>query len=355
MNYLKANSPLLLEIGETLPHIEFAYHTYGELNELKNNVIWVCHALTANSDAADWWSGLIGEDKVLDTNKYFIICANNLGSCYGATNPRSINPNTKKPYGKDFPLITTRDMALAHDKLREELKINSIHLLIGGSMGGQVALEWSIERPNTIKNLCVLATNARHSAWGIAFNEAQRMAIETDPSLYEDNENAGKKGLEAARAIAMLSYRNHLTYNQTQTDISLDGMKDFRASSYQRYQGKKLSDRFDVLAYLTLSKSMDSHNVGRKRGGLNLALNSIIAPTLIIGIASDILFPPEEQLFIAEHIPDSDIEVIKSDYGHDGFLIEYEKIGNLLANFLKGDLRKDKELKLSTLPGSELF
>ena len=355
MNYLKSTTPLLLEIGETLPQVEFAYHTYGQLNEIGDNVIWICHALTANSDAADWWSGLIGEGKILDTKKYFIICANNLGSCYGATNARSINPKTKSSYGKDFPLITTRDMALAHEKLRKELNINSIHLLIGGSMGGQVALEWTVEHSNIIRNLCVLATNARHSSWGIAFNEAQRMAIETDLSLYDDNENAGSKGLETARAIAMLSYRNHLTYNQTQIDISLDGMEDFRASSYQRYQGKKLRERFDVLAYLSLSKSMDSHNVGRNRGGIEIALNKIIAPTLVIGIASDILFPAEEQKLIAKYIPNSDLEIIKSSYGHDGFLIEHKKIGKLLENFLKGDLRKDKKSQLSTLPGTELF
>ncbi len=355
MKYLKSTTPLPLEIGETLPHIEFGYHTYGQLNELGNNVVWICHALTANSDAADWWSGLVGAGKTLDTNKYFIVCANNLGSCYGATNPRSINPTTKKAYGKDFPLITTRDMASAHERLRIELNINSIHLLIGGSMGGQIALEWAIARPNIIKNLCVLATNARHSSWGIAFNEAQRMAIETDPTLYDDNKNAGSKGLEAARAIAMLSYRNHLTYNQTQVDNSLDELKDFRASSYQRYQGKKLRERFDVLAYLSLSKSMDSHNVGRNRDGLDIALNKIQAPTLVIGIASDILFPPEEQQFIANHIPKSDIEIINSSYGHDGFLIEYKKIGNLLKNFLEGDLREDKGKQYSTLPGTELF
>ena len=355
MNYLKSKTPFPLEIGKTLHEIEFTYHSYGQLNETGDNVIWICHALTANSDAADWWSGLVGEGKILDTSKYFIICSNNLGSCYGATNPRSINPETGKPYGKDFPIITTRDMALAHEKLRKELKINSIHLLIGGSMGGQVALEWAIARTNIITNLCVLATNAQHSPWGIAFNEAQRMAIETDPTLYDSSKNAGSKGLEAARAIAMLSYRNHLTYNQTQVNNSLDAVEDFRASSYQRYQGKKLRERFDVLAYLSLSKSMDSHNVGRNRGGINVALNKIQTPTLVIGIASDILFPPEEQELIARHIPNSDIEIINSSYGHDGFLIEHEAITALLKNFLKGDLRKDKKIQYSTLPGTELF
>ena len=355
MNYLKSTTPFTLEIGATLPHVDFAYHTYGELNELGDNVIWICHALTASSDAADWWSGLVGQGKILDTNKYFIICANNLGSCYGATNPRSLNPNTKKPYKKNFPLITTRDMALAHESLRVKLNINSIQLLIGGSMGGQVSLEWTIERPNIIRNLCVLATNARHSSWGIAFNEAQRMAIETDSTLYDNTEDAGSKGIEAARAIAMLSYRNHLTYNQTQVENTLNGMEDFRASSYQRYQGKKLRERFDPLSYLSLSKSMDSHNVGRNREGVEVVLSNISTPTLVIGIASDILFPPEEQVFIAQHIPNSDLEIINSSYGHDGFLIEYKKIAKLLKNFLKGDLRKDKKLHLSTLPGTELF
>jgi homoserine O-acetyltransferase len=355
MNKLKSSTPLVLEIGESLSQIDFAYHTYGKINEIGDNVIWVCHALTANSDAADWWSGLIGEGKVLDTKKYFIICANNLGSCYGATNARSIHPKTQEAYGKDFPLITIRDMALAHEKLRRELNINAIQLLIGGSMGGQIALEWTIERPNIIKNLCVLATNAQHSAWGIAFNEAQRMAIESDSTLYDDDKNAGSKGLEAARAIAMLSYRNSSKYNQTQIEDSTDVLEGFKASRYQRYQGKKLRERFDVFSYLSLSKSMDSHNVGRKRGGIEKALSKIIAPTLVIGIATDILFPPEEQELIAKYIPNSDLEIIESSYGHDGFLIEYERIGSLLTNFLGGDLRKDKERQYSTLPGTELF
>ena len=364
MKYLKHTLPFHLEGGAVLKSLEIAYCTYGKLNAEQDNVVWVCHALTANADAEDWWSGLVGTDKLLDPKQYYVVCANILGSCYGTTGPASINPDTGNPYKSDFPLITIRDMVKAHIILKKHLGIKKIKLAIGGSMGGQQVLEWAIEEPDTFENICLLATNARHSPWGIAFNEAQRMAILADQSLTDDSPEAGKKGLEAARAIAMLSYRNYLTYEKTQSESNDEKMDDFRASSYQRYQGEKLWKRFDVFAYLTLSRAMDSHNVGRGRKSQETALQSINANTLVIGIKTDILFPVTEQEWIASHIPASRLELIDSIFGHDGFLIEFEEIGRYLKPFLDGinlekktrfGPEKENDFNGLALPGTEGF
>lgn len=336
MKKLKHNYPFRLESGGTLPELEIAYHTYGRLNERRDNVVWICHALTANSDAAEWWPGLVGEGKLFDPAEFFIVCANMPGSCYGSTGPRSVNPLTGGPYGPDFPLVTIRDMARALQLLQAHLGINRIKLAIGGSMGGQQVLEWAVMDPDLFDNICVPASNAAHSPWGIAFNEAQRMAIAADPSLYEDGDNAGGKGLEAARAIAMLSYRSYRSYRHTQSEDTHEKFDGFRASSYQQYQGLKLRRRFDPWSYLSLSKSMDSHNLGRGRESVEAALATIRAQALIIGIESDILFPVEEQIAIADGIPCARLEIIDSLYGHDGFLIEYEKIDALVRPLLFG-------------------
>ncbi len=333
MKYLKIYQPFSLECGETLHEIDLAFTTQGTLNAQRDNVIWICHALTANADPSDWWSGLVGEGKLFDPGKYYIICANILGSCYGATNANSRNPATGQRYGCNFPIITIRDIVKSHRLLQETLGIQKIKLGIGGSMGGQQLLEWAIQDPSLFENLCVLATNAQHSPWGIAFNEAQRMALEADLTLYADSTEAGKKGLEAARAMALLSYRNYETFNRTQRDDS-EALEGFRATTYERYQGTKLSNRFTALAYRSLTKSMDSHNVGRGRGGVARALSLITAKTLVIGIQSDILFPIEEQKILADYIPKSTYKVIDSPYGHDGFLIENGAITRAINDFL---------------------
>ena len=336
MEFLNITAPFPLENGASLAELKIAYTTYGRLSPEQDNVVWICHALTANSEAEEWWPGLAGKGKLLDPEHYFIVCANILGSCYGSTYPRSADPATGQPYGRDFPLITIRDMVRAHQLLQAHLGVERIRLAIGGSMGGQQVLEWAVMDSGLFENICILASNARHSPWGIAFNEAQRMAIEADPTLYEDSEDAGSRGLEAARAIAMLSYRNYRTYKMSQMEKEPNKLDDFRASSYQRYQGYKLQKRFDVLSYLSLSKAMDSHDLGRGRGSQQEALARISANALVIGIQSDILFPVEEQAFIANHIPRARLELIDSIYGHDGFLIESEAIGRLVRPFLEG-------------------
>jgi len=330
----KHNKPFQLENGEFLQELEVSYTTLGKLNQEKSNVIWVCHALTANANPEDWWKGLIGKGKGIDTEKYFVVCANIIGSCYGSINPKSIHPETGEVYGLNFPLFSIRDITKSLELLSGALEIEQIQFLIGGSMGGMQAMEWAIQKPDKIKNLVLLATNARHSSWGIALNETQRMAIEADSTFYENKENAGKKGLEAARAIALLSYRNYNTYRSTQIDLEHTA-DQYRASSYQKYQGEKLSKRFDAKCYWYLSKAMDSHNVGRNRGDCEKALAKIQAETLVIGIQSDLLFPVQEQEFLAQSISKGKLEVIDSIYGHDGFLIEVEKIKSVLKKHFK--------------------
>ena len=333
MQKLHIDTPFELENGAVLPELTLAYHTYGRLNARRDNVVWVCHALTASSDAADWWSGLVGEGKLLDSAKYFIVCANMLGSDYGSSSPRDIDRRTGQVFGLNFPLVTVRDMVMANIKLRQHLGIQQIELLLGGSMGGQQAMEWAIVEPSRVRNLGLLACGARQPAWAIALNESQRLALVADPTFVEVDADAGAAGLVAARAMAMISYRSFESYNATQTDN--DGRTDgFSAASYQRYQGLKLQRRFHAHCYWSLGRSMDSHDVGRNRGGVVAALGSITAKTAVIAISSDGLFPVSEQRQLARLIPDARLYVIDSHYGHDGFLLEFEQISAILKRLL---------------------
>lgn len=323
--------PFKLECGHTFSSLKIAYHTFGKPS---NPVIWICHALTANSNPEEWWEGLVGDGKLFNAQDYYIICANMLGSCYGSTHPLDLDSVTGEAYKLNFPLITIRDMANAHEALRSHLGIEKIDLILGGSTGGQQALEYTIMYPERVVKASFMACNAYHSPWGIAFNEAQRMSIMADHTIHDtDAVQPGQAGLQAARAIAMLSYRNYNTYLDSQKD-DIEVYENHRASSYQRYQGLKLSNRFDAFSYLSLTKSMDSNNVGRGRGSIEKVLNDIKTKCLIVGISSDVLFPIGEQEFLAQYIPNAQFEIIDSDYGHDGFLIEFEKIGKLLADFL---------------------
>ncbi|MDL2311548.1 homoserine O-acetyltransferase [Bacteroidales bacterium OttesenSCG-928-B11] len=323
---LKENFPL--ESGEYLPEIEICYHTSSDSPKNKN-VIWLCHALTANSDPSEWWPELVGRGKLFDTEKHFVVCANILASCYGSTGPQSINPKTGTPYLLGFPTISVRDMVRAHELLARHLNIDRINLLVGGSSGGFQAIEWAVSNPDSIKNLCLLACNARISPWGSAFNESQRMALRTDPTFDEQAPgNAGSKGLACARSIALLSYRSHEGYERTQNEESPDCFMANRALTYQRYQGEKLANRFNAYSYYHLTQSLDTHNVGRGRGGVEEALAKVKAKTLCIAVSGDVLFPASEVEYLARHIPNANYELIDSLYGHDGFLLEAEQIKN---------------------------
>jgi homoserine O-acetyltransferase/O-succinyltransferase len=327
--------PFPLENGQVLPDIRIAYHTYGSLNAAGDNVVWVCHALTANSDVIRWWPGMVGEHRYVDPEKHFIVCANIIGSCYGSSGPVSVDPATGKNFYSSFPGITIRDMVKAHIQLRKFLGINAIHLLMGGSMGGYQALEWCLMEPAVIQDLFLIATSAAESAWGIAVHTTQRLAIEADSTWMDHREDAGAMGLRAARGIGILTYRNYAIMKEKQSDPEMNKLDHYRASSYISYQGNKLSRRFNAYSYWLLTKAMDSHNIARNRGGdLKKALNSIRQRTLIVGITSDILCPLAEQEFLADHIPNSKLVRIDSLYGHDGFMVETEKIGNCLKEWM---------------------
>ena len=331
----KSSTPFHLENGGWLQELELSYTTYGELNEDKSNVVWVCHAFTGNANPSDWWNGLIGERRLFNPAQHFIICVNVPGSHYGSTNALSIDPLTGQPYFHTFPLITIRDVVNAFELLRQSLGIDVICYLLGGSLGGQQASEWAVAFPEVVRHLILFSTNAIHSPWGIAFNETQRMAIESDPSWEANTEDAGREGMKVARAIALLSYRNYYTYNRTQSRD--EGQVDFfRASTYQTYQGEKLVRRFNAFSYWTLTKMFDSHDVSRHRGSLEEALGRIEARTLVIGITTDILFPPEEQRILAKFIPGATYKEIDSTYGHDGFLIEFETMTEVIREWLRG-------------------
>jgi len=340
------HQPLRLESGLTVPAWHLEYTTQGRLNEAGDNVVWIFHALTANSDASEWWPGLVGAGRLFDPSVYYIVCANMPGSCYGSIGPEDTDHGSGHPYYHDFPVWTTRDMIRAYQPLRESLGIRKIYIGIGGSMGGQQLLEWAIEEPELFSHIVPIATNGRHSPWGIAFNTAQRMAIEADPTWQERRAGAGAEGMRAARAVALLSYRDYGAYGQLQprqkeqmaeragTLYGQGTNTPGGASSYQRYQGEKLVRRFSAFSYYALSLSMDAHDVGRGRGGLEDALGRVKARTLVIGIGSDILFPVAEQQMLAALIPGADFHVIQSLYGHDGFLLEFEQIRQLVKGFL---------------------
>ncbi|MEQ1675877.1 MAG: homoserine O-acetyltransferase [Chitinophagaceae bacterium] len=341
-------SPFTVESGETLPGFHLAYTTHGKLNAAKDNVVWIFHALTANSNPVEWWPGLVGDGKYLDPAKHFIICVNKPGSPYGSISPLSKNPATGEPYYNNFPVFTIRDMIKTYQYLKDHLGISKIFIGLGGSTGGMQLLEWAIEEPGLFEHIVPIATNAVLSPWGIAFNATQRMAIEADTTWQDHHQEAGQKGLAAARAMALLSYRHYTGFDITQRRdkafVPLTEDVRYAADNYQRYQGLKLVNRFNALCYYRLSQSMDSHDVGRNRNGVDAALKTIKAKTLVIGITSDVLYPISEQEYLQQTIPGAQLLSIHSEYGHDGFLLEYEKIETALTKFI--DEKRSSYLKI---------
>lgn len=334
VEYYKYDKPFELENGEKLPELTIAYHTYGEFKG--DNVLWVCHALTANSDVADWWPDTVAEGRFLDPEKHFIVCANILGSHYGTTGPLSTNPETGEPYYGTFPSISVRDMVNAHFLLAKKLGITSIKAVMGSSIGGFQAMEMALTKPEAVKKLILIATSARSQPWAIAFNESQRMAIEADGTFGTPHEDAGKKGMRTARSIGLLSYRGSSAYNATQQEDSAGFFKTagFRATTYQQYQGDKLCRRFNAYSYYRLSQAFDSHNIGRGRGSIEDTLSTITCPTLVVGISTDIIFPVSEQIYLYRHIPEARLHILSSEFGHDGFLVEADKLNDILNPFI---------------------
>lgn len=334
-NITKIDQARTTESGFEFPSLNIAWNSWGTLNETKDNVILICHALTGNSNAKDWFSGLFESKGIIDLDRHFVLCINDLGSCYGSTGPTSVSPLTGKPYQADFPEITIRDIVKHQQLLLDHLGINGIELAIGGSMGGMVALEFGLMDPR-IQSLALLAMGKSHTPWAIGISHAQRKAIYADENWKEgfyDHKVPPQKGLSAARALAMITYRSPQNYeHKFQRELNKN-KNQFEVESYLDYQGEKLSSRFDANAYITLTKAMDSHDVSRNRGSFREVLSSFTTPCLVLGIDSDLLYPIAEQQELAELIPNSEFKEIHSDYGHDAFLIEFEQINKHLTSF----------------------
>lgn len=331
MKIYEYNHPFKLESGEILPSLRIAYHTYGTLSAGKDNAVWVCHALTANSDVADWWPHTVEDGRFLDPKKWFVVCANIIGSCYGSTGPLSIDDSTGQPYYATFPKITIRDMVNAHIILADALGLNEINTLVGSSVGGFQALEWAVMQPERFRRLILIATAAKASPWSIALDETQRMAILADSTYGAPSPDAGMAGLATARAIGLLSYRGPWGYNATQQDPATDSIPTtHRACTYQQYQGEKLCRRYNAYSYMTILDAFDTHDVGRGRGGVENALARIKAETTVVGITTDIIFLPEEMRQLTGMIPGAEYHEIQSEFGHDGFLVEHQQLNSIL-------------------------
>ena len=320
------------EAGGRLPAAKVVYHTSHNKYSPELPVVWICHALTANSDPEDWWPEVVGEGKVLDTRKNFVVCVNMLGSPYGSESPASINPDTGKPWLLDFPKLTLRDMIPAFEAVRKHLGIKKINKLIGSSSGGFQAIEWAVAKPEIFEHCYFMATAPRESPYLGATLENQRMALEADPSFREAKGlEGGAAGLKCARAQAVLSYRSFRCYGLTQGESDEDTLFAGRVASYERHQGDKLVKRgFDAYSYYNLCNQIDSNNVGRGRGGVQAALGRINSDVTVVAIDTDQIFPPEEGKVWAGWIPRARFIVISSDYGHDGFLLETAKLNAIL-------------------------
>lgn len=324
---------LLLDSGETLSDVRVAYRTWGDP---KARARLVCHALTANADADEWWAGLFGSGRTLDPDRDFIVATNILGSCYGTTGPR-IADASGRPLGPDFPVISVRDMVRLQSKVIDQLGVESLEVVIGGSLGGMQALEWAALFPDRVESVVAIGVGAAQSAMCMGLSEAQRQAITSDPAFLEGRypQDAGPdNGLALARMIAMVTYRSRENFEQR---FGRDKSEDvYEIQSYLRYQGKKLVERFDANTYLTLMGAMDSFDLGHGRGSIREVLRSIVTPVLAIAISSDVLHPPAEVEELATGLPNSVFKVIDAPQGHDAFLIETDQINQAVSGFAAG-------------------
>jgi homoserine O-acetyltransferase len=327
--------PLTLESGEVLSTVKVAYRTWGRLAAEGDNAVVVCHALTGDANVDNWWASLVGPEGAIDTDRYFVISSNVLGSCYGTTGPTSINLETGRAWGPDFPAVTIRDMVGLQRKLAEHLGVKRVALVTGGSMGGMQVLEWAALYPDLVGAIAPIAVGADHSPWCIGISEAQRNAIFADPDWRDGHyspDTPPRRGLAVARQIGMVSYRSPQSFankfGRSRTD---DG---YEVAQYLRYQGEELSDRFDANAYVALTRAMDSHDLARGRGSKEQVLHTIDCPALVVGVTSDILYPLEEQQELVDLLPDAELAELDVPHGHDGFLIDAGAVGGLVAGFL---------------------
>jgi homoserine O-acetyltransferase/O-succinyltransferase len=343
--------PLVLTGGGVLRHVAVAYETYGELDAAGRNAVLVCHALTGSAHAAGrhrardvpgWWDPLIGPGKAIDTTAHFVICANVLGGCYGSTGPTSLDPDTGRPYGPDFPAFGVRDMVEVQRRLVDAIGVRSLKSVIGGSMGGMQALEWAATHPDTVRSFVAISVGARHSAWAIGLNEVARRAIMADPRWAGGRYPAAEQpetGLGLARAIAMLSYRSfdslEARFGRERRAVDDEGLSSsFEIASYLEYHGVKLVRRFDANTYIALTRAMDEYDLAEGRGRVDEVLAAMRQPALVMGTASDVLYPEAEQQRLVEGLPNARYVRLSSPHGHDGFLIEFAQVAAHLRRFL---------------------
>jgi homoserine O-acetyltransferase len=350
---------LELEAGGTLSPVTVAYETYGELSEARDNAVLVCHALSGDAHAAGyygtgpeeipgWWDILIGPGKPLDTDRYFVICSNFLGSCYGTTGPTSVNPETGEPYGLDFPFFTIRDLVEVQRWLIDHLEIDTLLAVIGGSMGGKQVLQWAISYPDRVRGAIPIATTARMSAQGIAFSEVGRQAILADPGWQEgryDPDEQPAAGLALARMIAHITYLSDQSMHRKfgrqfvgENGRSFSFSREFQVESYLHHQGNKFVQRFDANTYLYISRAMDYFDLEAEHGSLEAAFFGCSSSFLVLSFTSDWLFPPEQSTNIVRALRRTGKEVsycnIDSDQGHDAFLLPGHRMGDTVSGFL---------------------
>jgi homoserine O-acetyltransferase len=352
----------VFESGQKLPGFTLRYETYGHLNAARNNTVLICHALsgdhhcagihTLNDRKPGWWNNLIGPGKAVDTNRYFVICANCLGGCQGSTGPSSINPQTGRAFGISFPFVTVRDMVRAQKRLLDSLGIPVLHAVLGGSMGGMQVLQWGIEYPAFVKKLLPMATTARENAQGIGFNEVGRQAIMQDPEWKQGDypKNGGPRvGLAIARMMAHITYVSDTSMERKfgrkrTSSAEADAANytfatQFEVENYLRYQGEIFINRFDANTYLYITRAIDHFDLTEAHGSLEKAFENVEAETLAVGFTSDWLFPPEQNRAIVKAMlrngKRASYAELATDLGHDSFLLESEELYDLVRGFLR--------------------
>lgn len=333
----KLNKPFVTEAGFRFDEPEVAFKTWGSLNKEKDNVILICHALTGHAAADEWFPGIFGAGRICDPAKNFIICINVPGSPYGSIGPWSTNPKTGEPYRNSFPEITVRDMVRFQQQLLNQLEIKGIELVLGGSLGGMQALEFVV-MDERIQSAALIAMGKSHSPWAIGISHAQRKAIYTDPEWKDGNYKKGegpKEGLATARMMAMITYRAPSDYDKKFGRKLQGDTSQFQVESYLDYQGKKLAERFDAHSYIILTEAMDSHDVSRGRDSYEEVLGRVNIPVKVIGIDSDHLYSIQEQKELANLLKNGEYHEIKSSYGHDAFLIEFDQINEIIEPFIQ--------------------
>jgi homoserine O-acetyltransferase len=331
---------LVLESGEVLPDVVIAYQSWGKINATQDNVILINHALTGFPDVPGWWPSMVGPGLPFDTDKYFVVCPNVIGGCQGSTGPSSLAPDGKR-WGSRFPAINIRDMVAAEVAFTNAMGIKKYRLAVGPSLGGMRALEWAIQHPDRVGAICTIGSSAVATGDQIGTASIQIRAIKTDPHFnngdYYEQEKGPEEGMGIARRIAHLTYRTEAEMDiRFGRQLQGDDTGRYAVESYLDHQAEKLWKRFDANTYIALTEAMNSHDVGRDRGGVAAALSTIKIPVIAVGIDTDRLFPVRLQAEIAELAPVAEPMVtISSPFGHDGFLVEVESVGEVIRQALK--------------------